>query len=174
MADHGRGLAFLPSLEIQAGLRPMPAAKGHPVVTQLTTMPGVGMFGALFLQAEIGSIDRFTSRHALVASAGLVPTMRSSGGKTAPGGLGTASNRWLKWILVEIVVTLTLAPVGTYSRHLLRAKGKPKAQAAAARTLCWYLYWMLKEGWTDQEWLQQHVDSQRSEVRPVQRMGAMA
>ena len=150
------------------------AAKGHPVVTQLTTMPGVGMFGALFLQAEIGSIDRFTSRHALVASAGLVPTMRSSGGKTAPGGLGTASNRWLKWILVEIVVTLTLAPVGTYSRHLLRAKGKPKAQAAAARTLCWYLYWMLKEGWTDQEWLQQHVDSQRSEVRPVQRMGAMA
>ena len=50
------------------------------------------------------------------------------------GGLGMASNRWLKWILVEIVVTLKQAPgpVGAY------------------------------------------VDSQRSEVRPVQRMGAMA
>ena len=152
------------------------AAKGNAVVTQLTTMPGVGMFGALFLQAEIGSIDRFTSSHALAAYAGLVPTTRSSGGKTAHGGLGKASNRWLKWILVEIVVTLKLAPgpVGTYYRHLLRAKGKPKAQAAAARKLCCYLYWMMKEGWTYQEWLQQHVDSQRSEVRPVQRMGAMA
>ena len=152
------------------------AAKGNAVVTQLKTMPGVGIFGALFLQAEIGSIERFHSSHELAAYAGLVPTTRSSGGKTAHGGLGKASNRWLKWILVEIVVTLKLAPgpVGTYYRHLLRAKGKPKAQAAAARKLCCYLYWMLKKGWTYEEWLQQHVGSQRSEVRPVQRMGVMA
>src|SRR5258708_2984414 len=65
-------------------------------------------------------------------------------------------------------------PGGTYYRHLLRAKGKPKAQAAAARKLCCYLYWMMKEGWTYEQWLQQHVHSQRSEVRPVQRMGAVA
>jgi len=152
------------------------AAKGNPIVKPLTTMPGVGSCSALFVQAEIGSIDRFRSSHQLAAYAGLVPTTRSSGGKTAHGGLGKASNRWLKWILVEIVVTLKLAPgpVGTYYRHLLRAKGKPKAQAAAARKLCCYLYWMLKKGWTYEEWLQQHVNSQQSEVRPVQRMGAMA
>lgn len=151
------------------------AAKSNPVVKQLTTMPGVGVFSALFVQAEIGSIDRFRSSHELAAYAGLVPTTRSSGGRTAHGGLGKASNRWLKWILVEIVVTLKLAPgpVGTYYRHLLRAKGKPKAQAAAARKLCCYLYWMLKEGWTYEQWLQQHMNTQRSEVRPVQRMGAM-
>ena len=152
------------------------AARGNPIVKQLTTMPGVGVFSALFVQAEIGSLDRFHSSHELAAYAGLVPTTRSSGGKTTHGGLGKASNRWLKWILVEIVVTLKLAPgpVGTYYRHLLRAKGKPKAQTAAARKLCRYRYWMLKEGWTYDEWLQQHVHSQRSEVRPVQRMGAMA
>jgi transposase len=110
------------------------AAKRNPIVKQLTTMPGVGVFGALFLQAEVGSIDRFRSSHALAAYAGLVPTTRSSGGKTTHGGLGKANNRWLTWILVEIVVTLTLVPgpVGTYYRHLLRAKGKPKAQAAVA------------------------------------------
>ena len=71
----------------------------------------------------------------------------------------------------------TLGPpghLGTYYRHLLRAKGKPTAQAAAARKLCCYLFWMMKKGWTYQEWLQQHVDCQRSEVRPVHRMGAMA
>lgn len=152
------------------------AAKGNPVVTQLTTMPGLGVFSALFVQAEIGSIDRFHSSHELAAYAGLVPTTRSSGGKTAHDGLGKANNRWLKWILVEIVITLKLAPgpVGTYYRHLVRAKGKPKAQAAAARKLCCYLYWMLKEGWTYEEWLQQHMNPQRSEVRPVQRMGAVA
>ena len=152
------------------------AAKCNPIVQQLTTMPGVGVFSALFVQAEIGAIERFGSSHQLAAYAGLVPTTRSSGGRTAHGSLGSANNRWLKWILVEIVVTLKLAPglVGTYYRHLLRAKGKPKAQAAAARKLCCYLYWMLKEGWTYEQWLQQHEQSQRSEVRPVQRMGAMA
>ena len=152
------------------------AARGNTLAKRLTSIPGVGVFGALFLQAEIGSIARFRSSHQLAAYAGLVPTTRSSGGKTAHGGLGTASNRWLKWILVEIVVTLKLAPgpVGEYYRHLLRAKGKPKAQAAAARKLCCYIYWMWKNGWTYQEWLQQHMNTQRSEVRPVQRMGAVA
>jgi transposase len=77
---------------------------------RLTTMPGVGVFSALFVQAEIGSIDRCRSSHALAAYAGLVPTTRSSGGKTAHGGFGKASNRWRTWILVEIVVTLQLAP----------------------------------------------------------------
>jgi transposase len=151
------------------------AAKGNVVVKQLMSLPGVGTFGALFLQAEIGDIDRFPSSRQFAAYAGLVPTTRSSGGKTAHGGLGAASNRWLKWILIEIVVTMKVAPgpVGAYYRHLLRAKGKPKAQAAAARKLCCYLYWMLKNGWTYHQWLQQHVTTPRSEVRPVQRMGAM-
>ena len=152
------------------------AAKGNPIVTQLRSLPGVGIFSALMLQAEIGAIDRFHSSHQLAAYAGLVPTTRSSGGKTTHGGLGKASNRWLKWILVEIVVTMKMAPgpVGNYYRHLLRAKGKPKAQSAAARKLCCYLYWMLKHGWTYEEWLDQHQISQRSEVRPVQRVGMMA
>lgn len=98
--------------------------------------------------------------------------------------MGHASNRWLKWILVEIVQTLKLAPgpVGSHYRHLLRAKGKPKATVAAARKLCSYLFWMLKEGWSYEEWLQQHmqghvqdhVQLHQSEVRPGQRMGAVA
>ena len=49
------------------------------------------------------SIDRFPSSHALAAYAGLVPTTRSSGGKTAHEGLGKASNRWRKWIRVVMM-----------------------------------------------------------------------
>jgi len=152
------------------------AARSDPAAPRLATIPGVGVFGALFLHAEIGPIDRFRSSHQLAAYAGLVPTTRSSGGKTTHGPLAKMSHHWLKWILVEIVQTLKLAPgpVGAYYRHLLRAKGKPKATSAAARKLCCYLYWMLKEEWTYSEWLQQHQQVRRPEVRPTQRLGAMA
>jgi transposase len=151
-------------------------ARKDPIARQLSTIPGVGVFGALFLHAEIGPVERFPSSHALAAYAGLVPRTRSSGGKTTYGPLAKASNHWLKWILVEIVQTLKLAPgpVGAYYRHLLRAKGKPKATTAAARKLCCYIYWMLKEGWTYTDWLRQHNESRRPEVRPMQRLGATA
>ena len=105
------------------------AARGNAIATQLQTLPGVGPFGALMLEAEI------------------VQTL-----KLAPG------------------------PVGAYYQRLLRAKGKGKGKAtvAAARKLCCYRYWMLKEGWSYAEWLEQHDRSPSSEVRPVQRMGAVA
>lgn len=150
--------------------------RADPTAQRLATIPGVGGFGALLLHAEIGPIERFRSSHQLAAYAGLVPTTRSSGGKTTHGPLAKMSNHWLKWILVEIVQTLKLAPgpVGAYYRHLLRAKGKPKATSAAARKLCCYIYWMLKEEWTYTEWLRQHQQVRRPEVRPTQRLGAMA
>jgi transposase len=150
--------------------------RDHPMIERLHTIPGVGLFGALLLVAEIGAIERFASAHQLAAYAGLVPSTRSSGGKTSHGGVGHASNRWLKWVLVEIVQTLKLAPgpVGDQYRKLLRAKGKPKATTAAARKLCCYIYWMWKRGLGYEEWLLQRDDGRRSEVRPVQRMGAVA
>jgi transposase len=146
------------------------------IAPALLELPACAAVTAAKLVAEIGPVERFRSSRELAAYAGLVPTTRSSGGKTTHGPLPKASNHWLKWILVEIGQTLTLAPgpVGTHYRHLLRAKGKPKATTAAARKLCCYIYWMLKEGWTYTEWLQQHQNSRRPEVRPMQRLGAMA
>ena len=99
------------------------------------------------------------------------------GGPTI-GPVGHASNRWLKWILVEIVQTLKQAPgpVGDPYRRLLRAKGKPKATTAAARKLCCYIYWMWKDGLSYEEWLARRgrTTASWSEVRPSQRVGVMA
>lgn len=154
--------------------------RDHPVIETLHTIPGVGLFGALFLVAEIGAIERFGSSHQLAAYAGLVPSTRSSGGRTTHGGVGYASNRWLKWILVEIVQTLKQAPgpVGDQYRRLLRPKGKSKATTAAARKLCCYIYWMWKDGLSYDEWLARRGKEVGkevwSEVRPGQRMGAVA
>ena len=49
--------------------------------------------------------------------------------------------------------------------------GELEGPVAAARKLCCYLYWMLKAGWSYEEWLQQHG---RSEVRPVQTLASVA
>ena len=47
--------------------------RDHPMIERLHTIPGVGLFGALFLVAEIGAIERFTSSHRLSAYAGSFP-----------------------------------------------------------------------------------------------------
>ena len=108
------------------------------VAERLHTVPGIGPFGALLLLAEIGRIDRFATSHQLAAYAGLVPSTRSSGDKTTHGAIGGAGSPWLKWILIEIVQTLQLAPgpIGVQYQKLLRSKGKAKATVAAARKLC--------------------------------------
>jgi transposase len=143
-----------------------------PVAQRLQTIPGVGPFGALLLQAEIGPVSRFRGAQELAAYAGLVPSTHSSGGKTHHGSVGRGSP-WLKWIVIEIIQAHKLAPgpVGQHYHKLLRAKGKPKATVAAARKFCTYLYWMLKKEWTYTEWLRQH---DHSEVRPMQPLGSVA
>jgi transposase len=139
---------------------------------RLQTIPGVGPFWALLLQAEIGPITRFAGAQVLAAYAGLKPSTRSSGGKTRHGGVGRG-NPWLKWILIEILQTLNHAPgpVGDHYRTLPRAKGKPTATVAAARKFCTYLYWIVKDELTYEEWLRHH---DRLEVRPIQPLGSAA
>ncbi|MGH7517121.1 MAG: IS110 family transposase [Gemmatimonadales bacterium] len=131
-------------------------ARALPAAQLLQSVPGIGPFGALLLLAELGTITRFRSSHELTAYAGLVPSTRSSGGKTAHGSVGPAGSGWLKWILIEAVQTLKQrpGPVQAHYERLLQAKGKPKATVAAARKLCCYLYWMLRNGWSYGEWLQ--------------------
>jgi transposase len=147
--------------------------KDDPVAERLQTWPGIGPFGAALLLAEIGSIQRFASSHELAAYAGLTPSTQSSGDKTRHGSVGRAGSPWLKWILIEIVQSLKLAPgpVGQQYDKLLRSKGKAKATVAAARKLCCYLYWCLKEEWSYEAWLRQH---ERSEVRPMHALGSVA
>jgi transposase len=147
--------------------------KDDPVAQRLPTWPGIGPFGAALLLAEIGSIQRFTSSHELAAYAGLVPSTQSSGDKTRHGSVGRAGSPWLKGILIEIVQSLKLAPgpIGQQYQKLVRSKGKAKATVAAARKLCCYLYWCLKEEWSYEAWLHQH---ERSEVRPRHARGSVA
>jgi len=79
----------------------------------------------------------------------------------------------LKWILIEAVQThqQVPGPVRFHYERLLRAKGKPKATVAAARKLCTYIDWMLRENQSYSEWLEQET---RRAGSPMQRMASSA
>jgi len=97
------------------------------------------------------------------------PTTRSSGGKTTHGSLPRAGSPWLRWALVEPTQTLKMkpGPVRAHFTRLSRAKGNSKATVAAARKLCCYLFWRLKEERTYPEWLQNRHSQPLLEVRPT-------
>ena len=115
---------------------------------ELRTVPGIGSFTGLLIAAEVGTIERLSSSHELASYAGLVPSIRSSGGKTSHGSVGRAGSSWLKWALVEVTQTLKRSPgpVGFHYQRLLRSN------------------------WSYEEWLRQH---ERSEVRPVQTLASV-
>src|SRR5207249_8960907 len=49
----------------------------------LMTIPGIGVYSAMLLLAEIGNIERFADKAGLCSYAGLVPRVRESAGKAA-------------------------------------------------------------------------------------------
>jgi transposase len=73
----------------------------------LTTIPGIGVYSAMLLLAEIGTIERFDDSHALCSYAGLVPRVRESAGKASRGGITRQGSPWLRWILVEAAQVAT-------------------------------------------------------------------
>ena len=122
----------------------------------------------MLLAAEIGHLNRFPSSHHLTSFAGLVPTTRSSGGRTTHGSLPRAGSAWLRWALVETTQTLKMKPglVRAHFTRLTRKNGNSKATVAAARKLRCHVFWMLKERSTYPEWLQKREHHQLLEVRP--------
>src|SRR5438067_1023791 len=103
-AQVDRLLALVEQLDVQIAGQDRTVrelARATPEAEQLQTIPGIGPSGALLRLAEIGTITRFGSSHELAAYAGLVPSTRSSGGKTAHGSVGPAGSAWLKWVVVE-------------------------------------------------------------------------
>jgi transposase len=59
----------------------------------LTTIPGVGYYTALLLVAEIGDVNRFPDAEKLCSYAGLVPSVRRSGGSTVHGHITKEGSR---------------------------------------------------------------------------------
>jgi transposase len=118
-------------------------------VKLLMTIPGIGYYSAVLIKSEIGTIDRFPSGEKLCSYAGLVPSVRSSGGHTRYGPITKQGSKWLRWVLVEAVHSHVIkqkndTSISRFYHSLAGRKGKQVAVVATARKLLLCCYSVLK------------------------------
>lgn len=113
----------------------------------LKTIPGIGEFFSMLIDAEVGDIDRFRNEKKFASYIGLVPSTYSSGGATTQGRIIKGGNKILRWAFIEAV-----RPAITHDEYLrfeydkLRERMNwNKAKTAMARKLSSIAYRCLKE-----------------------------
>jgi transposase len=116
------------------------------------TLPGVGTILAIVITLEVGSVDRFPSAFNLASYSGIVPKVKSSGGKRRHGRMVKQANNYLKWAFIEaanVVVMKRNHPiwrrkhVSVLYDRIRRRKGHAVAVGAVARHLAEATFWVL-------------------------------
>jgi len=117
-----------------------------PRASLLTTIPGVGYYIALLVVSEIGDVNRFPDSEKLCSYAGLVPTVRRSGGSTRHGGITKEGSKWLRWAMTQAVHVHIRSETNLtrFYRRLAEAKPGQVAVMATARKMLKVIYWMLR------------------------------
>lgn len=115
----------------------------------LMSIPGVGYYSAVAILAEFGDISRFSDPEKLCAYAGLVPSTKESGGKSAHGKITHQGSPVLRWVLVECawnhLINAEDTSLTRFFHRVARNRGKQKAAVATARKLLKVMYVLLKE-----------------------------
>lgn len=121
--------------------------KGVKAIDLLRTIPGIGIVWATTIYAEIGDINRFSTRKGFASYTGLVPVVRSSGESTYLGGITRTGSSPLRSALVEAsqtVIKVSPSLRRLYARVNYRSNWQ-KARVAVARKLALIIYAMLKK-----------------------------
>lgn len=121
-------------------------AKEFKEVPRLTTVPGIGIFSALLILAEIGDINRFPSPKKLVSYAGLCPGLHQSGETCYSRSITHQGDKYLRWIMVEAAhhAIRHEGPLKDFYLSLSKTKGNQKAIVAVARKMLAGIYFVLK------------------------------
>lgn len=120
--------------------------RGNGDVELLVTIPGIGVYSAALIVAEVGDIRRFPSYKQLCSYAGIVPSVHQSGKTAYRGRITKQGSKWLRWILIQAVNHVTRRPGKLhdfYLRLVRRGKGKNVARVAVARKLLRVIWCML-------------------------------
>ena len=114
----------------------------------LATIPGIGVYSAMILLAEIGQVRRFSDAKALCSYAGLVPWVRESAGHKSHGGISRCGSPRLRWVMVEAAHTaLRCSPAARqYFDRLRQRKHAHVARVALARKLLTAAFALLRDG----------------------------
>ena len=120
-------------------------SKDEPRFKLLTSMPGVGIYSAAVIIAEIGEISRFDGAKQLCSYAGLVPSTRSSDAHVRHGRITKEGSPWLRWIMVNAAQRSPCASprLARFHERTLKQNGKKTARVALARKMLTIVYYML-------------------------------
>jgi transposase len=139
-----RLVALTKKIKTFAAKAPKREAEARQIVK---TAPGVGFVTAEVVLSELGDVSRFRNAKTVCAYAGLVPSVRQSGGKRSKDlHITKEGSGLLRWALVESawrLVTCNVKWAAVFSR-LRKRSGKKRAIVAVARKLLCVLYAMLK------------------------------
>ena len=69
----------------------------------ISTVPGIGFYGAMLIAAEIDDVRRFEDADHLCSYAGLVPSVPQSSSSCYYGHISKQGSRHLRWMMVEAV-----------------------------------------------------------------------
>ena len=116
----------------------------------LHTIPGIGMIAAATILTEIGDINRFKSSSALVAFAGIDPTVRQSGEfSSTHNHMSKRGSPYLRHAIFLAAATCAFhnSPLNAYYKKK-REQGKHHltATGAVARKLTTVIYAVLRDG----------------------------
>ena len=116
----------------------------------LHTIPGIGMIAAATILSEIGDINRFKSSSALVAFAGIDPTVRQSGEfSSTHNHMSKRGSPYLRHAIFLAATTCSFhnSPFNAYYKKK-RDQGKHHltATGAVARKLTTVIYAVLRDG----------------------------
>ena len=116
----------------------------------LHTIPGIGIIGAATILAEIGDISRFKNSSALVAFAGIDPTVRQSGEfNSTHNHMSKRGSPYLRHAIFLAATTCSFhnSPLNAYYKKK-RDQGKHHltATGAVARKLTTVIYAVLRDG----------------------------
>jgi transposase len=140
-----------------------------PEAQRLATHPGVGPLTALAFVLIIGEAERFQCGKQVASYLGLVPLEDSSGNRRRLGHITKQGSSILRFLLVEAAQVTVRSLPEWRSRyfHLMMRRGRKIAKVAMARRLAVCLYWMMRQGWDYQQWIEfgSHVG------QPVHRHG---
>jgi transposase len=127
-----------------------------PEAQRLATHPGVGPLTALAFVLIIGKAERFQCGKQVASYLGLVPLEDSSGNRRRLGHITKQGSSMLRFLLVEAAQVTVRSLPEWRSRyfHLMMRRGRKIAKVAMARRLAVCLYWMMRQGWDYQQWVE--------------------
>ncbi len=117
-------------------------------VRLLMTIPGINVYSASAILAEIDDISRFPTKEHLASYAGLVPRQDQSGSRDIRGHISKRGPSTLRFIMVNAAHNVIKFSKRMKSKYLslVRRIGKNRAIVAIARILLEKIFIMLKKG----------------------------